>query len=76
MNKMLMLCVFFFYFLFQLKYFNDPVVNILQHLDVIEYRDPVQRLEIFTSLAQVIPSIPKVSHIQTKSNNTYKIVSR
>lgn len=49
---------------FQLKYFNDPILRGLQQLDNIDLMDYSQRAEVYTFLAQVIPSIPKVSNQQ------------
>ncbi|KAK6991193.1 SCY1-like protein 2 isoform X2, partial [Biomphalaria glabrata] len=42
-----------------LKYFNDPVVISLHGLDMCDKRDPVQRVEAYSSLSQVVPNIPR-----------------
>ncbi|XP_064624679.1 SCY1-like protein 2 isoform X3 [Lineus longissimus] len=42
-----------------LKYFSDPVVKCLQYLDVIEQSDMADRLEFYSGLPGIIPTIPK-----------------
>ncbi|KAH9505382.1 hypothetical protein Btru_058578, partial [Bulinus truncatus] len=42
-----------------LKYFNDPVVISLHGMDMCDRRDPVQRVEAYSSLSQVVPNIPR-----------------
>ena len=51
-------------YIFQLKYFHDPVVSCIQRLDVIDLLETVQQqMEVYTNLVQVIPNIPKVNMV-------------
>lgn len=48
-------------YIFQLKYFHDPVVSCLQRLDNLDQMETSQqRAEVYTNLIQVIPDIHKV----------------
>ncbi|XP_064607095.1 SCY1-like protein 2 [Liolophura sinensis] len=42
-----------------LKYFNDPIVACLQHIDLLELKDISQKVDFYNQLIPVIPCIPK-----------------
>ncbi|CAE1329902.1 SCYL2 [Acanthosepion pharaonis] len=42
-----------------MRYFHDPIITCLQCLDLIELQDPGQKCEVYNSLVQILPSIPK-----------------
>ncbi len=46
----------------QLKFFDEPVVRSMQSLDAIETKELTQKCEYFTKLAQAVPHFPRVSH--------------
>ncbi len=47
--------------IFQLKYFDDPVVRCMQVMDCLDTKEFSQKCEFFALLPQAIPQFPKVS---------------
>jgi len=44
----------------QLKWFDDPVVQCMQSVDVTDIKDVTLKREFFTVLPQAIPQFPRV----------------